>query len=1163
MNPPFEREVRLGLVLYGGVSLAIYINGVAQEFFNAVKGRGVYRLIKALTDSDIVVDIVSGTSAGGINGVLLAYALANDLDFRSCATLWREHADIQRMLRSVTALRPPSVLDSEGYFQRHLEDIYATMPVYRRQPGDEPWESVLEALDLSVTGTDYDGELATHFDSLGHSIVVKDHRKVFKLKYRRRRSQGQPGVGNDFARDGRGRVRALATLSRITATFPVAFAPVEVPARSSLPSDAVDREAASLLHMWGAFGNETTRFLDGGVLDNKPFSYTIRDIYYRTSERRVERKLFYVEPDPERFVRAARTVPPDLFQVVMAALIGIPGYESIADDLRAIDDRNSRLQRYNEIVAQVRHGVLEAGTTPSQTQLELHRQSRIGAIRDGFLEHLLRARKGLMLDPAQQESVRRLAKRLVEFFVTWPVQQQQQLLEAFDSDFLTRRLFHVTYFLYDLLYPPPGDPEPDAGARRRYRNLLYALNRQIQVVKVVDYALGRLQDEMWLFGETPSSTIDPNPEGREGLIAGALWGETRSLLLALLTTSGIRSSGGAELPPLDQWLARAYGGLPPLDEEWDRWAPPSPDARPGEGWLSDRVIGGLAGELDRRVQALAPRAHELHRALTGVQPPPSVDVVDPAAPTLVEALEARSRAILLAFRQDAVDRVYEHFAHIDAHLFPLEYLSDLQEKDAIEIVRISPLDATRGFCRGRSLEDKIAGDALHHFGGFFKRSWRSNDILWGRLDTVNLLLESLLSPERVARQVGTVAGRQRIRTLLQPNPTDAVAALFPHVAAGARANIVEWLDALLAEPANPNTPNDPAPARRQGALALLAPSRPDGILEVLVEAAQREILETDLSDVIQDAVDQSVEWGVTRRPDPVGGYDRLDVDELAGAVVRERAREVIDAVAAGGPPPAQAPLNPWQRWFVAMGQKFRGLAPPRGLIADPAGFFRNRYRVGSEDVARAIPPLVLTEIVSHALIVLKNAALGGINAQDHPGLGRVVRPLRWLVDYPLRITYWLTGLVRRQPGLGALHVTVTLLSLVLLAIGWNWRDAIWWIKQPDGGGHRLDRVWTIVFIGIPLVTLVVQAIVLSWGERRGRMETAVYRIRVVAGVAAAGSILYGLIAGHYAVLGAWLSGSIVNLASIVSGPTRLWIVLPAALILLVLLLGKFSASRRA
>ena len=75
--PIFSSEFRVGLVLYGGVSLAVYMNGNCQEFYNATRGRGIYKLIKALTDSDIVVDIISGTSAGGVNGVLLGYAIAN------------------------------------------------------------------------------------------------------------------------------------------------------------------------------------------------------------------------------------------------------------------------------------------------------------------------------------------------------------------------------------------------------------------------------------------------------------------------------------------------------------------------------------------------------------------------------------------------------------------------------------------------------------------------------------------------------------------------------------------------------------------------------------------------------------------------------------------------------------------------------------------------------------------------------------------------------------------------------------------------------------------------------------------------------------------------------------------------------------------------------
>src|SRR5258708_23279435 len=96
-----EQEIRFAVVLYGGVSLAIYINGVAQELLRLVRSSAedklegterVYREISQLlalgrepgTDAGdkktpkarFVVDIISGTSAGGINGVALAKALA-------------------------------------------------------------------------------------------------------------------------------------------------------------------------------------------------------------------------------------------------------------------------------------------------------------------------------------------------------------------------------------------------------------------------------------------------------------------------------------------------------------------------------------------------------------------------------------------------------------------------------------------------------------------------------------------------------------------------------------------------------------------------------------------------------------------------------------------------------------------------------------------------------------------------------------------------------------------------------------------------------------------------------------------------------------------------------------------------------------------------------
>ena len=67
MRTGMEREVRFALVLYGGVSLAVYMNGVTQEFLSLVRASGVYKELAAISHSRFVVDIASGSSAGGIN----------------------------------------------------------------------------------------------------------------------------------------------------------------------------------------------------------------------------------------------------------------------------------------------------------------------------------------------------------------------------------------------------------------------------------------------------------------------------------------------------------------------------------------------------------------------------------------------------------------------------------------------------------------------------------------------------------------------------------------------------------------------------------------------------------------------------------------------------------------------------------------------------------------------------------------------------------------------------------------------------------------------------------------------------------------------------------------------------------------------------------------
>ncbi|MGH3420474.1 MAG: DUF3376 domain-containing protein, partial [Streptosporangiaceae bacterium] len=44
---------------------------------------------------------------------------------------------------------------------------------------------------------------------------------------------------------------------------------------------------------------------------------------------------------------------------------------------------------------------------------------------------------------------------------------------------------------------------------------------------------------------------------------------------------------------------------------------------------------------------------------------------------------------------------------------------------------------------------KLTGLQLHHFGAFYKYSWRANDWMWGRLDGAGWLVHALLDPRRL------------------------------------------------------------------------------------------------------------------------------------------------------------------------------------------------------------------------------------------------------------------------------------------------------------------------------------------------------------------------------------------------------------------------------
>lgn len=120
-----QKELRIALVCYGGISLAVYMHGVTKELWKALKGsrqtwsneppvaeaddrpvrtEDVYvRLIEHLERAHsvkvrVVTDIVAGASAGGINSVLLAQAIYSGQSLEPLTDLWLERADVDVLL---------------------------------------------------------------------------------------------------------------------------------------------------------------------------------------------------------------------------------------------------------------------------------------------------------------------------------------------------------------------------------------------------------------------------------------------------------------------------------------------------------------------------------------------------------------------------------------------------------------------------------------------------------------------------------------------------------------------------------------------------------------------------------------------------------------------------------------------------------------------------------------------------------------------------------------------------------------------------------------------------------------------------------------------------------------------------------------------------------
>lgn len=744
------RELRIGLVLYGGVALAVYINGIVTEIWHALRASraggsgqrpagtaGVYfDLLERLEGMEgagrlrIVVDAVSGTSAGGVNGGALAKAVVDGGDASVLNRVWIDHADISKLAskpeRSPWALntviwllcRLPRfaairariaalpglswewVRDSVyalvtskdgsftpldgGYFTRMIATAFRDM---ERAGDGRPLLPERATFDLALTRTDvYGWPRHLPLSAAFHPAALYERTHAHAMVFRRRASGGR--LDDDFG---------LTYACRTTAGFPIAFPPVtiaEVAAdyRTARPGD--EAPAPELFerrhlreHRLAGFGAEGAWMIDGGVLDNKPFSYVARAIEDKPADHQVYRVVAYVEPDPEGKVEpSADGRPPALS--MLGHLYGLMRHEPIYGDLRELYARNETVQRIRDIraadmpdaVAAAQAAGAAEGLTWPPAVADLDRWRAVtnraaglarGAGYAGYV--VLKARRAASVaataicgaleypyDARHGYFVRRLVRDWLgrrgalatpgyvegEGYALPPA--QLELLNAFDVPFRLRRL----------------------------RALVQVVNR--------GYAAATPDERRQV--DDCKRALSDIAFGYEGAFRDA--GRIGARIIEVLNA--------------------------------------------GDGATLDRMIGEAASDPDAaiaRFNAELGRSYEaLIEIFAGSGSEQNAQISD-----AIGRLPARLR--------DAAGVELASFPFVDLTIFPMMDAAGLGDLITIETMRISPHDAS-------FLSDqpgRLMSRDLGAFKGFLERRAREHDVMWGRLDGADRLVAVILA----------------------------------------------------------------------------------------------------------------------------------------------------------------------------------------------------------------------------------------------------------------------------------------------------------------------------------------------------------------------------------------------------------------------------------
>jgi patatin-related protein len=714
-----EKELRLALVCYGGISLAVYMHGITKEVWHVARAsrcvhdgahatgvEAVYaRLLAEVADRGgarlrVLPDIIAGASAGGINGIFLGQAIATGQSLDPLTDLWLTSADVEVLIdpaaapssrfskvwalplawmaagrsgSEVEALDPETQGEVRAKLSHFIRSRWFEPPfggavftrllldAFEAMAASAPGPRLLpdgQPLDLFVTVTDFTGHPERLRLNSPPEVVETEHRLVIDFA-----DTGAPS-------DALAQMPELVFAARATSSFPGAFPPFTVaeldavlkergvawPGRSDFLRRILPRQAA-------AGTAERAVMIDGSVLANAPFRPAIEALAQRPARRQVDRRFVYIDPSPgTKFRLGGGADVPGFFQTILGAISELPRQQPIRDNLEAIAARSERIDRLRAILDQVRPAV------------------------DTAVEHLFG--RTLFLDrptPARLVAWRRKAHGAA---------QADAGISYAAYDRLKRE--GVVDMLADLAAQVAG--KPGADRRQRLRAAMAAGIGDDPVDLLRRYDLRFRIRRLRLLARRVAEMEATEPEAALAPARAAIYAS-----LARYLDAG-RPEHHADL----RRLARGTRD----------------DARP--------LLDALSASLD--LTALDARADQ--------------DI----AAALAESSRAVRRPLLLA---------YLGYLYFDVATLPLLGGEGFDEFDPIRVDRIAPDDAAS--IRGGGAEATLKGIQFNSFGAFFSRAYRENDYLWGRLHGAERMIDIIVStlPATARMRAGSVAALKR------------------------------------------------------------------------------------------------------------------------------------------------------------------------------------------------------------------------------------------------------------------------------------------------------------------------------------------------------------------------------------------------------------------